>query len=146
MSRSPYSVLAADGADRDVGALLHDMHEEVFDGSAPPIAPKEGYWWIAWKGNNPVGFAGLRLSQSTPGTGYLHRAGVLPRHRGNGLQVRFIRLREAMARKLGMSRMVTDTTDNIPSANSLIRAGYRLFTPVQQWAFGDQSLYWEKAL
>ena len=40
---------------------------------------------------------------------------------------------------------VTDTTDNISSANNLIRAGYRLFEPPWRWAF-QNSLYWTKVL
>lgn len=125
--------------------ILLQMHENLFGESAPQIVPDEGYWWIAWKADKPVGFAGLRMTANTPRTAYLHRSGVMQRHRGHGLQVRFIRIREAKARELGMDRMVTDTTDNVPSSNSLIRAGYRLFTPIAPWAF-EHSLYWEKNL
>ena len=140
-----FTIRAVNAQDDSVARILRDMHERVFDDTAPQIEPAEGHWWIAWKGDSPAGFAGLRIS-STPDTGYLHRVGVLPWARGNGLQVKFIRAREAKARELGLKRMVSDTTANIPSANSLIRAGYHLFSPITKWAFGDDSLYWEKAL
>ncbi len=143
--RRSYTIRAVNAQDDTVARILRDMHAKVFDDTAPQIEPGEGHWWIAWMGDEPAGFAGLLLSK-TPETGYLHRSGVLPPHRGNGLQVKLIRAREAKARELGLKRMVSDTTDNIPSANSLIRAGYRLFSPVSKWAFGDDSLYWQKAL
>jgi len=140
-----YLIGVANGKDAATAALIRDMHDQIFDDTAPQVVPEEGYWWIAWKGKQPAGFAGLRLSKTTPGTGYLHRSGVLPKHRGHGLQVKFILLREAKAIELGQHRMVTDTTDNIASANSLIRAGYRLYRPAGKWAFVD-SLYWERSL
>jgi hypothetical protein len=40
---------------------------------------------------------------------------------------------------------VTDTTDDVASANSLIKAGYTLYTPAQPWALSN-SLYWRKWL
>lgn len=140
-----YRVKAVNGADPRIATTLCEMHETIFEDTAPQIEPEEGYWWIAYKGDAPVAFAGLKLSKTTPGTGYLHRSGVLTKHRGFGLQVRLIRVRETKARSLGQKRMVTDTTDNIASANSLMRAGYRLFRPAGRWAYVD-SLYWEKSL
>jgi GNAT superfamily N-acetyltransferase len=146
MQRAAYRIKRADGTDPEIARIICDMHTEIFADTAPQVVPKEGWWWLVWKGVEPVAFAGLRLAASTPSTGYLHRSGVLPKHRGHRLQVRLIRIREAMARSLGLKRMVSDTTGNIASSNSLIRAGYRLFEPVGKWAFGDDSLYWEKAL
>ena len=61
--------------------------------------------------------------------GYLYRAGVMPEHRGKGLKCRMIRVREAQARRNGYVACVTDVTDNIPSANSLIKCGYKLYRP-----------------
>ena len=142
---SRYIIREVDGSNGLYRMILRDLHEELFGDSAPQIVPEEGYWWIAWFKGKPVGFAGLRLAASTPGTGYLHRAGVEPFHRGHRLQVRFIRAREAKAKKLGLDRMVTDTTDNERSANTLMRAGYRLFETQYKWAF-SHSLYWEKSL
>lgn len=139
-----YLVREVNGTSALNRVILHDLHEELFADLAPQIEPDEGHWWIAWLGETPVGFAGLR-STITTGTGYLHRAGVLAAHRGHRLQARFIRAREAKARRLGFTRMVTDTTDNVHSANSLIRAGYRMFRPEWEWSL-PRALYWERSL
>lgn len=130
---------------------LHDL--TFFDPLVRPDLPR-GYWWLAydkaqWANYstpaNPVAFCGLTHALSTPGTGYLKRAGVLKAYRGQGLQKRLITVRERKARKLGLDTMVTDTTDNPASSNSLIGAGYRLFEPAYRWAFKN-SLYWRKQL
>jgi len=41
--------------------------------------------------------------------------------------------------------MISDTTDNVHSANNLIKAGYKLLEPSAPWANTD-SLYWAKKL
>ena len=56
-----------------------------------------------------------------------------------------ISIREKFAKKLGYNWVVTDTTDNIPSSNSLISKGYKLFEPSNPWAH-DNSLYWRKKI
>jgi GNAT superfamily N-acetyltransferase len=136
---------------------LHDL--TFFDPLVRPDLTR-GYWWLAyakldwvttkdWSGlpstYEPIAFCGLTHALSTPGTGYLKRAGVLKAYRGQGLQRKLITVRERKARKLGLDTMVTDTTDNPPSANSLIKAGYRIFEPAYRWAF-EHSLYWRKTL
>jgi hypothetical protein len=52
---------------------------------------------------------------------------------------------EARARRNGWSSIVSDTTDNLASANNFIRAGYRLYQPPYPWAW-PQSLYWRKSI
>jgi GNAT superfamily N-acetyltransferase len=131
---------------------LHDL--TFFDPKVRPDLPR-GYWWLvydkeAWStfsltATSPIAFCGLTHALATPGTGYLKRAGVLKAYRGHGLQRKLITVRERKARKLGLTTMVTDTTDNPPSANSLIKAGYRIFEPRDKWAF-THSIYWRKAL
>jgi GNAT superfamily N-acetyltransferase len=129
---------------------LRFLHDVAFEGSAPEPDFKIGDWWLAtstWADGSEelAAFAALAPSYSTPGAGYLKRVGVHPLHRGHGLQRRLLRVREARARKLGYSALVTDTTSNIPSANNLIAAGFRLFQPKDPWAF-EHSLYWKKDL
>ena len=51
----------------------------------------------------------------------------------------------AKAKRLGMNWLITDTTDNPPSANSLIACGFKLFEPSKPWA-NKQSLYWRKRI
>ncbi len=138
-----YRIREVDGSDPEIAEDLKDLHEETFGDSATPPSTDNGYWWLAYHGDAPVAFAGMTRSSSTVNRGYLVRSGVLSTHRGRGLQVRLLRSREAKARRLGWDVLVTDTTGNIPSANSLIRAGYRLFQPQTPWAF-ENSLYWKK--
>lgn len=138
-----YRIQEVDGSDPATSLELHRLHYATFGDRAPVIDTEEGYWWLAYAGDKAVAFAGLSASYVKQGRGYLTRSGVLEEHRGHGLQVRLIRAREAKAKRLKWTEVVTDTTDNIPSANSLIRAGYRLFWPSNVWAF-EHSLYWIK--
>lgn len=129
-----------------------DLHDLTFlDPAIRPDLPR-GYWWLVYDRDQwaqgvrkPVVFCGLTEATVTPGTGYLKRAGVLRGARGHGLQRKLITVRERKARKLGLTAMITDTTDNPASANSLIRAGYRIFEPSYRWAF-NHSIYWRKTL
>lgn len=130
---------------RDEIIDLHDL--TFFDPAVRPDLPR-GFWWLVYeKGvlRPAIGFCGLTITPADKTTGYLKRAGVLKAYRGQGLQRKLITVRERKARKLGLVRMVTDTTDNPPSANSLIGAGYRIFDPEYRWAF-KHSIYWRKSL
>lgn len=110
-----------------------------------PMPTGEGWWWVAYDGALPVAFAGLAVSASVPGGGYLCRAGVLPSHRGRGLQTKLLAARERKARSVGLQVLVTDTFDNPHSSNNLVRAGFRMFDPpVRYGAVGTN--YWRKPL
>jgi len=63
----------------------------------------------------------------------------------NGLQLRLMRALESRARHNGWSCIVSDTTDNLASANNFIRAGYRLYQPQDPWAWPN-TLYWRKSI
>jgi hypothetical protein len=93
----------------------------------------------------PVAFAGAVSSTRARNAGYLSRVGVVKRHCGNGLQLRLMRAVEARARSIGWDSMVSDTTDNVASANNFIRAGYRLYKPQNPWAW-PHTLYWRKSV
>ncbi len=73
------------------------------------------------------------------------RVGVLKKHHGNGLQLRLMRALELRARHNGWSCVVSDTTDNLASANNFIRAGYQLYQPQYPWAWPN-TLYWRKSI
>jgi len=77
--------------------------------------------------------------------GIFYRVGVLKKHHGNGLQLRLMRALESRARHNGWSCIVSDTTDNLASANNFIRAGYRLYQPQYPWAWPN-TLYWRKSI
>lgn len=62
-----------------------------------------------------------------------------------GLQLRLMRAMEARVRHNGWRCVVSDTTDNVASANNFIRAGYRLYRPAVPWAWPN-TLYWRKPI
>jgi Phage terminase large subunit len=80
----------------------------------------------------------------TPGDGLIIFRGM-QKHSGNALQLRLMRAMEARARQVGWSCIVSDTTDNLASANNFIRAGYRLYQPRDPWAW-PHTLYWRKPI
>jgi hypothetical protein len=69
---------------------------------------------------------------------------VLKKHSGNGLQLRLMRALELRARNNGWNSVVSDTTENLVSANNFIRAGYRLYQPQYPWGWPN-TLYWRKS-
>ena len=143
ISASPrYRIREVDGSDGAIWLEIESLHDLIFWRDAPPIDPEDGHWWIARVGRKAVGFAGLVESSHCPHTGYLVRVGVLPAHRGNGLQRRFMRALEARAKRNGWSGIVADTRTAL-SANNFARAGYHIFEPERRWAFVD-SIYWRK--
>lgn len=118
---------------------VHAMQATCLPGDQP--IPMSGYWWVI----PGVAFCAVK-SCSYPGEWYLSRSGVLPAHRGQGLQARMVRVRERFARSQGGRWIMSDThRDNMASSNTLIRCGYRLFSPREPWALPD-SLYWRKRL
>lgn len=140
-----FTILEVDAEDDTVSRLLRNMHGECFVPEVKLLHPEDEFWFIAWDGDRPAAFAGLGLEDDDNDTGYLCRSGVLASYRGHGLQLRLIRRREAKAIELGLNRLVSDTTGNVPSSNNLIRAGFHLFEPARPWAF-DETLYWEKEI
>lgn len=111
--------------------------------SDTPRPLKGDEWWIAYQNGSPVGFASYRMIDKT--TAYLSRSGVLYAARGQGIQKRMIRVRVKHAINSGATLILSDTTDNVPSSNSLIAEGFRLYDPVRRWAY-EHSNYWRKEL
>ena len=111
--------------------------------SDAPYKPDHGHWWLAYtEEGKPVGFAGLVRSKRFTDTGYLCRAGVLDDYTGHGLQKRLINVRIRKAKELGWNWIITDTTDNPASSNSLINAGFKIYTPSAPWSF-KHAIYWK---
>jgi GNAT superfamily N-acetyltransferase len=104
-----------------------------------------GSWWVATENGRDIGFAGLVRTVSWTDCGYLCRAGVVPAARGQGLQKKFIYVRIRQAKALGWKWLVSDTTDNPASANSLIACGFKMFKPTKPWGFKN-TLYWRRKL
>jgi len=114
-------------------AEIGHLHERTFPGlSLPDLHDPMAWWWLAMDGIAPVGFAGV-VDWIGPGeerAAYLHRAAVLPSHRGQGIQRRMIRARLSWARRAGIEEAWTYTSHvNAASANNLIREGFTLWLP-----------------
>jgi GNAT superfamily N-acetyltransferase len=112
------------------------------------VAVPGSLWWVAWDGTEPVAYAGLRLCSmpENRGLGFLCRAGVVPSHRGRGLQKRLIRIRERAARELGLKELVTYCIcSNSPSLNSLVGCGFRFYSPATKYG-GPGAVYLRKEL
>ena len=140
-----YRIREVDGHDDEIADTLADLHRlTFFDGASIPEFD-QGHWWLAFHETIPVAFAGVVPSTRAFNAGYFCRVGVLKRHCGNALQLRLMRALESRARRNGWSCIVSDTTDNLVSANNFIRAGYRLYQPQYPWAWPN-TLYWRKSI
>jgi ribosomal protein S18 acetylase RimI-like enzyme len=93
----------------------------------------------------PVAFAGLVLSTRACNAGYFSCVGVLKKHCCYGLQLRLMRAMETRAKRNGLGCVVSDTIDNLASANNFIRTGYWLYQPQYPWA-SPNTLYWRKSI
>jgi GNAT superfamily N-acetyltransferase len=140
-----YRIREVDGEDEDVTAVLTDLHQLTFFKSAPMPEFEWGHWWLTFHAGTPVAFAGMVPSTHADNAGYFCRVGVLQAHWGRALQLRLMRAIEARARNNGWAYVVSDTTDNVPSANNFIKAGYRLYRPRYPWGW-PHTLYWRKFL
>ncbi len=140
-----YRIRAVDGGDDDTADTLAELHRLTFLGAASVPKFDQGHWWLAYHEMEAVAFAGLIPSTHVSHAGYFCRVGVVSGHWGNRLQLRLMRALEAQARLNGWCSVVSDTTDNLSSANNFIRAGYRLFEPRHPWAW-PRTLYWRKAI
>lgn len=140
---SAYRIREVDGDDE--ADTLTSLHHRTFGPDEPQGDYGDGFWWIAYFGGDPIAFAGVCESIVDYDVGYFSRVGVLRQHRGNALQRRLMRALEAKARRQGWTRIVTDTHDRPFSANNIMDAGYRLYTPPHPWGYPN-TLYWIKDL
>lgn len=121
------------------------MDKKCLDGGNADWLERVDDWWIAFYGDEPAAYAGLSPSSKWANTGFLVRCGVMPDHRGNGLQRRLVHVRERRAHVHGWPWIVSYTRTNPESANNLARCGYKMFNPNKKWAPKDAT-YWRKCL
>ena len=140
-----YRIREVDGSDDELADTLAELHRLTFFDGAPIPDFDQGHWWLAFHETIPVAFAGVVPSTHDHNAGYFCRVGVLPKHCGNALQLRLMRALESRARRIGWSSVVSDTTENLASANNFIRAGYRLYRPASPWGY-PTTLYWRKPM
>jgi len=123
-------------------SLLIYLQKQILPADVP-YKPDRGHWWVAYaEDGKPVAFAGLVRSIKWSDTGYLCRAGVLDQFTGHGLQKRLISVRIRKAKELGWNWLITDTTNNPASSNSLINCGFKIYKPGQPWGFRN-AIYWK---
>lgn len=135
----------ADLTDDDDLEALAGLHREIFGTPTPLPDFSYGGWWFLEDDNKDVGFCGAVRSNIAGGM-YLKRCAMIDAYRGRGLQFQAIRLRERWARREGLRFAVTDCThDNVSCANTLIRAGYRMWLPATPWGL-KASVYWRRRL
>lgn len=129
---------------KDLDACLH-MQQVCLEHDEPLDPQTDGTWWISYDEHGYTGFGSVRPSQRWHDTIYLSRAGVLPHARGQGIQRKLISVRLTYAKRNGFTWAISDTFDNIPSANNLIASGFRLVRPTEPWGL-PESLHWTKKL
>lgn len=140
-----YRILEVDGSDDEIADTLADLHRLTFFESAPIPEFGQGHWWLAYHDRLAIAFAGVIPSTRMHNAGYFCRVGVIRSHCGHALQLRLLRAAEYRARRKGWCGIVSDTTDNLVSANNFIKAGYRLYEPEYPWGWPN-TLYWHKSL
>ena len=140
-----YRIREVDGHDEEVVDMLTELHRLTFFDGAPIPEFARGHWWLGFHEAVPIAFAGVVPSTHAFNAGYLCRVGVLKKHRGCALQLRLMRALEVRARRNGWRSVVSDTTENLASANNFIRAGYHLHQPRYPWGYTN-TLYWRKSI
>lgn len=117
---------------------VHRLDAAIFEADEPSKLLESAWFLVKFQGQ-AVAFGGIRDD------GFLLRAGVLPQHRGNGLQRRLIRRRVKWAKDNGLRKVWTYTsTSNASSANNLIREGFEVYVP-EEFNPGE-FIYWRKRL
>jgi ribosomal protein S18 acetylase RimI-like enzyme len=146
MTAPTFRIMRVNADKPHIWATIVAMDAKCFENAATALVDNSGAWWIAYAdGDVPAGYCGIKRSITGKNYGYLCRAGVLPKFRGYGLQKRLIRARVRYAHACNWEMVVTDTHENVPSANSLISCGFKLFEPEVKWSF-PTAQYWRKIL
>jgi ribosomal protein S18 acetylase RimI-like enzyme len=123
--------------------LIAKLHKRIFPLDVAYEEPSID-WLVTDSRGRPIGFCQLRDDASS--TGFMARAGVLPRCQGYGLHRRMIIAREREARRRGLKLMTTYTRiHNIQSSANLEKHGYRLYLP-PGCSDEKETLYWRKKL
>lgn len=124
-------------------AAVKRLDSECFVRDTEPLKLESSAAWIAV--HTPTGAViGYALARVVANESvlYLARVGVDEKHRGHGLQKRFIRVRQKYARQRGCVQCITYTVSwNPKSINSLLGCGFKYYLPDKAWA-GREMLYW----
>jgi len=102
--------------------------------------------WVATAYHGQIlGYACVR-GIASQATAYLSLSAVEPASRGQGIQRRLILARLRWARENHFAWAITYTAEkNLASANSLIKAGFKLYLPAEPWGL-PHAMYWRRRL
>ena len=117
-------------ASREDEALIAGMDRICFPLDTPAVFAG-AQWLIGWDGDKPAAYCAWKsVEHDGIPVGFHYRGGVLPDHRGQGLQRQMLRLREDEMRRQSLSKAVTYTdADGAASMRNLIAEGYRPYAP-----------------
>jgi len=65
-----YRIREVDASDDDVADTLAELHQLTFLDAAPVPKFDQGHWWLAFRGAEPVAFAGIIPSTHVFNAGY----------------------------------------------------------------------------
>ena len=133
-----------DYADPKAQKLIQKLNKTIFAHELVDTSKDaKAVWWLAFIDGDVAGYCAIM--QRGRG-GYLSRAGVLARFRGQGLQKQMIALRLRYAKQQGWPWVVTDThEENAASIASLSSMGfepYRPRNPKMPRSWIKQSKFW----
>jgi putative acetyltransferase len=118
------------------------------DDSEPGPAPTADditVFLVAYDGDEPIGWGGLRAIDQTHGE--IKRMFVTPTRRGSGVSTAILRALEDQGRSRGWSRLVLETGDQQPDAIRFYeREGYTRIPNYGHYAHSAISLCYEHAL
>lgn len=144
---SPYTLREVEPSDTGLRIEIARIDAVCFPKRRPwHPEPRDIVWLVSDGDQRAVAYAVLSQFHDLSGVGYLSRAAVMPKHRGNGLQAWLIDARERKARERGYNVLLSNcNVENASSANNLIEAGFEMFRPVELWD-GAAGLYFRKVL
>lgn len=146
MAKTTLTLVQFDPANDAHVTAIQRLHMRLFPGcNMPYFAEARSRYFLVFSQATPVAFGGYGPSTIERGAAYFWRVGVIPSQRGRGLQARIMEASEEHARQAGFARIVSDTTDNPPSANNFVRRGWLTYTPKKPWSFAS-AIYWFKTL
>jgi hypothetical protein len=126
---------------QETSRLIKWLDQDIFPLDVrQPVAG--AYCWVAYSDMTPVGFGALEI---TGKKAVLTRAGIMAKHRGNGLYKKIIQKMTVVAKRSGCRTIDTYTKAfNVASINGLIASGFRAHLPDPMNL--ENINYWRKRL